>query len=773
MSNKMKTILIVDDSIKNIQLLTDYLSSLNHHLIEAQNGATALKVLESKVPDLIVLSTALPDVDAFEFAGKIGAKEGLKTVPIVFLSSANTDAEKLKAFKSGVDYIAKPFMKEELLARVNTHLSINTLKKSLNWVKDTLDKTSKMVRIGCWDFDVVHNSLNWSLVTKEIYEVDQDYIPDFETAISFYLGRANQNTMERLLENAIKNGESYDVELQITTAKGNERWVKAMGRADFINGSATCIYGSIQDISERKLAEEKMHGINFRFQQAFEVANIAICQVDTNGRLIMANDQACRLFGYTRKELMGKPFNDVTHPDDIGKSIKVYEEALSGKITQHRFTKRYIHKDGHVIWAEVSSILVKDTRDEPQYFFSYLLDITGLKEAEKTLNQYKNIVSSSQDMLALVDSDFTYLAANDAYLAAFNADRDDFIGKKVPEFQGDDVFKNIIKPYALKCMRGERTRYLEWFNFPGTGKRFMEMNYDPYRDEKGKIKGYVVDARDMAKHKEIEDKLKESEEQFTKNLEIKVKERTKELVKTQRDLAISLRKEKILGELKSQFVATASHQFRTPLTVIQSNMGILSMQTKNMDADLSQKFTIAYNRIKGQIERMTILMDEVLILGKINAGSVKPVFASVDLVELCEGVVANHNEIEEGKRNIELSLKGVPEVIPLDAKLMEHALSNIVSNALKYSVHVNPPTLTIDFGKKKVSIAVKDQGIGIPAADLKHLFEPFFRASNVGEVSGTGLGSAIAKEYIELNGGTLEVNSKLGKGSEFIIEFTK
>jgi len=193
-----------------------------------------------------------------------------------------------------------------------------------------------------------------------------------------------------------------------------------------------------------------------------------------------------------------------------------------------------------------------------------------------------------------------------------------------------------------------------------------------------------------------------------------VRERTAKLEKTQKELALSLEKEKELGELKSRFVAIASHQFRTPLTVIQSNMGILFMQMNSMDEKFKPKFKKVYHRIRNQIDRMTNLMNDVLLLGKINAGKIKPTFKVTSLTSLCSDIVANYNEIQEDNRVMNITVTGTSYPLELDASLLDHALSGLISNAFKYSIGRAAPSISINFEAKSVQVIVKDYGIGIP-----------------------------------------------------------
>jgi signal transduction histidine kinase len=141
------------------------------------------------------------------------------------------------------------------------------------------------------------------------------------------------------------------------------------------------------------------------------------------------------------------------------------------------------------------------------------------------------------------------------------------------------------------------------------------------------------------------------------------------------------------------------------------------------------------------------------------------------LVVLCEDIIENHNEIQNDQRRMTLTVTGSPKCLQLDTNLITHAISNFVSNAFKYSVDRPAPIMRLLFNENSTQLSIIDFGLGIPKEDLMNLFEPFYRASNVSEFPGTGLGTTIAKEYIELNKGSIKVKSTLNEGTEFILTF--
>jgi len=257
-------------------------------------------------------------------------------------------------------------------------------------------------------------------------------------------------------------------------------------------------------------------------------------------------------------------------------------------------------------------------------------------------------------------------------------------------------------------------------------------------------------------------KMQESLENQNKHLENKTNELNRSLIKEQE-----------LGQLKTSFVSTASHQFRTPLAAIQSNSELLEMLSNNMDGETSKRFQKVTGRITGEIGKMTEIMDDVLILGKLTSGNVDVKPEELNLVDFCQKLAEEFDDVQHDGRIMEIITDGEPYNVYLDSKLLSHSLSNLFSNAFKYSLGKGNPKLIISFISKGFSLTIEDYGMGIPKSEMPNLFHPFFRANNVTEIKGTGLGLSIAKEYFELNKGILTASSTEGIGSTFEINFKK
>ena len=289
---------------------------------------------------------------------------------------------------------------------------------------------------------------------------------------------------------------------------------------------------------------------------------------------------------------------------------------------------------------------------------------------------------------------------------------------------------------------------------------------------------------DITRRKEIEEAVyrqqKELAEINTKieslnyELESKVHLRTEQLQETMKELENSrdeltkaLSKEKELSDLKGRFVSMASHEFRTPLSTILSSASLISKYSLTEEQEKRDKHI---QRIKSTVTNLTNILNEFLSIGKIEDGKIIANNTSFDLKDLITALLNEMNGLLKAGQKISYQHTGKTEVV-LDPSLLKNVFINLLSNAIKFS----PENATIYFRSKvtanKIEISVKDEGIGMSEEDKKHLFERFFRGTNVTNIQGTGLGLHIVGKYIELMDGNIRVKSELEKGTEVIIIF--
>lgn len=284
----------------------------------------------------------------------------------------------------------------------------------------------------------------------------------------------------------------------------------------------------------------------------------------------------------------------------------------------------------------------------------------------------------------------------------------------------------------------------------------------PVKNEAGQIIEVVTIHNDITESKRAAEALVE----INQLLEKRDEERTSELQKTQIELQRALEQERELGELKSRFVTMVSHEFRTPLGIIMSAVELLQHYSDRLPEEEKK---LQLHEIQSSTKHMGGLMEQVLLLGRAEAGKLTCKPLPLDLVAFTERIMDETQSITTRKCLITLQIEGELSGARADEALLRHILSNLVSNAVKYSPPGGAVRLIIRREGPNAVIAIIDHGIGIPEKDRARLFEAFHRCSNVGETPGTGLGLVIVKRCVDLHGGHLDLESAAGQGTTFTV----
>ena len=569
-----------------------------------------------------------------------------------------------------------------------------------------------------------------------------------------------------------------ELEYRIITLDKEIKWISSSTRIiKSTDGTPFFMTGIAQDITAQKTAQEQLKQLNHnlaknqkRLQSVAAEATAVKSAVDTgwssiefkpDGTILKANDNFISSLGYSSNEdLIGNHHKIFCEPDYVKSADykSFWKNLADGKFQAGEFKR--IRKDGSKIWINANYTPVKNFDGKVIKVIKISNDIS---EMVKLRTQSEAIAKELRHFLETANAPIFGIDAN-GKVNEWNQ-----TSEKITGFKKEEVFgKNLVKTYitedyqkAVKlvldnALKGEETANYEFPLFTKEGSRVMVLlNSSTRRNSDGEIVGVLGVGQDITIINE-----------YKENLEKKVKHRTIELEE-------SLEREKELGKLKSSFVSTASHQFRTPLAAIQANSELLSMLARDVEQQNQEKCIKITNRITVEIARMTELMDDVLLLGKSTSGSIDVKPQEINLVDFCQTLAKRFNDIQTDGRIINVATEGEPYNVYLDFKLLSQALSNLLSNAFKFSLGKSNPTLTVSFKPKGFSLIVEDYGIGIPKAEIANLFHPFFRANNATEIKGTGLGLSIAKEYIELNKGILTGKSTEGIGTKFEISFKK
>jgi PAS domain S-box-containing protein len=399
---------------------------------------------------------------------------------------------------------------------------------------------------------------------------------------------------------------------------------------------------------------------------------------------------------------------------------------------------------------------------------------------------FREIFQGSAEGIIMVNREGQILLANPVSETMFGYGQGELIGKSL----------ETLLPARF---RGKHSHLRKSFNdHPsprrmGVGRDLMAVRSDgtefpvevslSHKEARGEllVMAFIID---ITERKKAEEALRSSEEQlllYAAELERKVQARTEALnrsvhelekeievrKKAEEDARKALEKERELNELKSKFVSIASHEFRTPLSTIMSSASLVSQYRQKGDMEKIDKHTA---RIKSNVNHLTAILNDFLSLGKLEEGRVEITTEDINLPEFLQEIQEELKSILKPGQKIVVYSPSEQYVLKSDPRILRNVLFNLISNASKYSEENRNIYLSCTVREGHLRIAVKDEGIGIPDDDKKHMFDRFFRASNATNIQGTGLGLNIVKRYIDLLNGGIEFESEYGKGSTFTIE---
>lgn len=454
-------------------------------------------------------------------------------------------------------------------------------------------------------------------------------------------------------------------------------------------------------------------------------------------------------FDMVPAEFVGRNFYEVNEGEDPVFTKLVQTKVFDPILKQRQrsvgpiIITRELFEIGTVHFELLAKPIFND-KDEILFILTAERGVTDRVKAEQQLRQseekYRLISENMTDLITLNDARGRIVYVSSSIKEMFGYEASKAIGVNFYNWVHPDDAQRFKEESIEQVRSGaESSKHSYRIKHRNGSYIWVETIIKALRDETGQLTALQTGTRDITMMKQVEIELKKAFE-----------------------------KEKELNELKTQFVSMASHQFRTPLTVIRSNMELFDLLSEGVNGRISSKLGKISTRIQTEVEKLTEMMDDLLILGKVDAGKTPCHPKIMDLVEVAKSVVLEDFVAE--KRTASLIIKGTPFNFYLDDNLMRHIISNLLSNAYKYSKEQQSPELTLFFEADMVKIWVKDFGIGIAKEEIPNLFQPFYRAKNAMQIAGTGLGLVVVKEFVQLHQGTIWVESEKGKGAIFKIE---
>lgn len=706
---------------------------------------------------------------------------------------------------------------------------------------------------------------------------------------------------------------------------GSLVWISVNSRPLFTGGESTPrnVLISFTDVTERQHLLDTLNTSEAKFQNIFKYAAIGMALIGVNCYWLEVNAALCDMLGYTPNEMFTKTFQEVTHPDDVHKNTSYYKRLIDGEISFYQTEKRYIHKNGHAVWAFLTVSAVRDEAGKILYFVDQIEDISERKQAEQELQRkleqerefqtyLKALHEITVELSGIEDLDTFYKRAVELGLErlgfervglllydpdrnlgigtygtdlsgklmeeshiqfdptgkggileqTFTSDARFVVNKDAPLYHNLEVVKHgwnaaavlwqgevklgwlsidnavtglpisqsVLDILALYAMRlgallaqkraqialvnqrnllrtlidnlpdaiyikdlqsrfvvvnrafmevvntsdekeiigkwdfdlhtperaqgfweeeqallksGETLReQVDQVIYPNGQSRYLSTFKTPIRDVQGNIIGLVGANRDITERLELEAALIDKEK-----------------------LQATLAKELELSELKSRMMERISHEFRTPLSIIQLTTETYTNYFERLKPEQKSSKIVA---IRQATRQLTEMLNEIAIVVEDHFAPENLSFAELNLRYIIE---SNAHELDVQSNVLGKFVMQIPEVVNLkaDRDVMQAALFHIMHNAVQYSASRTPVYVQVTLDDEGIQMSFADQGIGILPDELPRIFEPFFRGSNIDEVSGLGVGLTIAAKGITAHKGKITVESTVGKGTTFKI----
>jgi PAS domain S-box-containing protein len=492
------------------------------------------------------------------------------------------------------------------------------------------------------------------------------------------------------------------------------------------NGNVMGVSSIARDISEQKLANEKQAVLS----AIVNSSNDAIISKTLDGTITSWNPAAHKMFGFTESEALGKNISIIIPPERLHEESMILENIRKGIKIDH-FTTVRVAKNKRKINISLTISPIKDKAGNIIGASKIARDISDQKVAEEKQATLAAIVSSSDDAIVSKTLFGIITSWNHAASKMFGYKEDEVIGHHIsiiipPDRMDEEtmIIENI--------RNGKKIKHFETVRVAKDGKKInISLTVSPIRDKAGKIIGASKIARDIT-----------------------------EKIQTEKQRLLYTEKLKQLNKYKDEFMAMASHELKTPLTVIKANLDILALKLQNDDNSPFVEKTLK------QVEKLDKLMNDLLDISKIQAGKLELKLADFDMNVLLKELIRNI----QSTTSIQIILNEYSGNLLAygDRGRISLVIINLLGNAIKYAPGSKKIKVQAFKSDDAIIVSIQDKGIGIPKEELTNIFSRFYRVSGLTSTfAGSGIGLYIASQIISRHGGKIWAVSELNKGSTF------
>mgnify|MGYP000144452400 CR=1 FL=1 len=535
-----------------------------------------------------------------------------------------------------------------------------------------------------------------------------------------------------------------------------------------------------EDISGLTKAQHELESLNKqvisekeRFRSLYRNTPVMMHSINEDGVVIDASEYWLSVMGYHPEEVIGR-----TTLDFMTEESKRYaKEIVLPSFWRDGYCKnipyQFIRKDGKIIDVRLSAVVSLSIEDGKRRSLACVIDVTNQVNAERKLAEVNAIIANERERLAniyrntpvmlhSICEDGEILEVSDFWCKKMGYVRDEVIGHSIYDF---------MSPVSVQKMRNENVPLL----FSGGAVDNEHYTYIRKDGSRMEVRLSAITGRNAATERlqsfsvtfDVTEQMRTEREleRHRDHLFELVNEQTANISQKANELKAALEREKTLNEMQRQFVSMVSHEFRTPLAIIDST----AQRIKKVADDDADGVNNRVDKIRNAVSRMSELMESTLTAARLDEGHIGIDVQPCDVAKVIYEACSRHQEIAT-THSITCDLYGLPASIRADGGAVDQMLTNLLSNAIKYSPEQPEIHVRAYSDGDNIILQVRDNGVGIDEDDLPKMFTRFFRAKTASGINGTGIGLNLVKRLVVLHGGNISVESKCGAGTTFTIQ---
>ena len=679
--------------------------------------------------------------------GEFLTKNNLLKINEYLLNSKESNAEQYCSIEMGlikskrsIVHLRAIFFKEEqqYIITITEGNKKESLKSKLVKNEFIFKEIQRIGHIGSYKLNVLAEILELSEESYFLFGIENKKKLNFDSWFNLIDPR-DRIMMKEYLTNCLVNHIPFRKEYRIIRKNDNQsRWLDGWGEIIFDDEkNEFLLIGVIQDITERKLSLEKIKNSEIRSHRIFESSKEGILILDAiTGQITDANPFLIELIGFNYQELVGKELWEIGVFKNIAASKEAFIELQNKEYI--RFEDMPLEtKAGKLIDVEIVSNVYKV--EQKNVILCHIRDISDRKKVDVALQESSQLYfamfeKNHAPMLLINPIDGDIIDANTAAARFYGYSLEEFKAMNLSDistFPPEEIMQQMKK-------------------FAPAGQSYFQFVHKLASGETCDIEIYTsplfINGQALLISTINDIKKRKLEEERLVQLNHQLKE---------------------VNILKSQFISTVSHEFRTPLAGILSSVQLLKIYNDTWDKEKKEKM---FKQIFDAVQHTKALLDDVSLIDEEQTSKsfFRPI--NTELIPLINEIIEENISVSGTNQKIVVKSNLIGNSYYMDPIMIRHIFNNIISNAIKYSSENKKITIKLDeTSSKEIKFVIKDKGIGIPQEEIKYLLEPFYRASNRGAVKGTGFGLSIVKRFIDLHKGQIVIESDVNIGTKVFV----